>query len=92
MRWFFSYVINNIISIAIPRWHKAGIKDEYFNLYRAFDIDCSKFVTYKQLLLGLAAMEPTTQHGGAPAEQRCRYIFRYYDQDQDGYLQFEEFK
>lgn len=23
-------------------------------------------------------MDPLTQHGGTPAEQRCRYIFRYY--------------
>jgi hypothetical protein len=23
-------------------------------------------------------MEPCTQHGGVPAEQRCRYIFRFY--------------
>ena len=46
----------------------------------------------KDVLLGLAAMEPTTQHGGMPAEMRCRYIFRYYDVNQDGFLQFEEFK
>ncbi|XP_014674733.1 PREDICTED: uncharacterized protein LOC106814873 [Priapulus caudatus] len=72
---------------------KKGIPaDKVESYFRAFDIDCSKFVSYKQLLVGLAAMEPTTQHGGAPAEQRCRYIFRFYDQDQDGYLQFEEFK
>lgn len=30
------------------------------------------------LLKGLAALDPVTQHGAAPAEQRCRYIFRYY--------------
>lgn len=23
-------------------------------------------------------MEPSTQHGGPPAEQRCKYIFRFY--------------
>jgi hypothetical protein len=28
--------------------------------------------------LGLAALDPLTQHGSAPAEQRCRYIFRFY--------------
>lgn len=44
------------------------------------------------MLLGLAAMEPATQHGGMPAEMRCRYIFRYYDRNIDGQLQFEEFK
>lgn len=30
------------------------------------------------LCKGLAALDPVTQHGAAPAEQRCRYIFRYY--------------
>lgn len=43
-------------------------------------------------MLGLAAMEPNTQHGGTPAELRCRYIFRYYDVDQDGLLRYQEFK
>lgn len=29
-------------------------------------------------------MEPYTQHGGLPAEQRCRYIFRYYNYNEKG--------
>ena len=49
-------------------------------------------LTYKELLHGLAAMEPCTQHGGLPAEMRCRYMFRFYDMNSDGFLQFEEFK
>jgi len=60
--------------------------------YRAFDIHKRKYLSSKDVLLGLAAMEPSTQHGGMPAEMRCRYIFRYYDRNADGHLQFEEFK
>ena len=51
-----------------------------------------RVLTYKELLHGLAAMEPCTQHGGLPAEMRCRYMFRFYDVNSDGFLQFEEFK
>jgi Ca2+-binding EF-hand superfamily protein len=49
-------------------------------------------LTFNDYLFGLAAMEPCTQHGGMPAEQRCRYIFRYYDHNGDGLLQMDEFR
>lgn len=62
------------------------------HLFRAFDVHKRKYLSCKDVLLGLAAMEPSTQHGGMPAEMRCRYIFRYYDRNIDGQLQFEEFK
>lgn len=62
------------------------------DFFRAFDIHKRKFLTFKEVLLGLAALEPSTQHGGMPAEMRCRYIFRYYDKNSDGNLQFEEFR
>lgn len=44
------------------------------------------------LLYGLAAMDPRTTHGGTPAELRCRYIFKYYNKSQSGYLNLEELK
>lgn len=59
---------------------------------RAFDVHKKRSLTFKDVLLGMAALEPTTQHGGMPAEMRCRYIFRYYDKNADGFLQFAEFK
>ncbi|KAL4223534.1 hypothetical protein ACF0H5_017005 [Mactra antiquata] len=62
------------------------------HFFRAFDVHKRKYLSCKDVLLGLAAMEPSTQHGGMPAEMRCRYIFRYYDRNLDGNLQFEEFK
>ena len=64
----------------------------WFLIFRAFDIHKRKFLTFKEVLLGLAALEHSTQHGGMPAEMRCRYIFRYYDKNSDGNLQFEEFR
>ncbi|XP_060578202.1 uncharacterized protein LOC132735281 [Ruditapes philippinarum] len=71
---------------------KGGKVDNIDHLFRAFDVHKRKYLSCKDVLLGLAAMEPTTQHGGMPAEMRCRYIFRYFDRNMDGHLQFDEFK
>ncbi|KAK7088081.1 uncharacterized protein [Littorina saxatilis] len=60
--------------------------------FRAFDVHHRHVLTFREVLLGLATLEPCTQHGGMPAEMRCRYMFRYYDTNIDGFLQFEEFK
>ena len=51
-----------------------------------------RVLTFREVLLGLATLEPCTQHGGMPAEMRCRYMFRYYDINSDGFLQFDEFR
>lgn len=71
-----------------------GLKAEgnMADYFRSFDLQKRKFLTFKEVLLGLAALEPSTQHGGMPAEMRCRYIFRYYDKNSDGNLQFDEFR
>ncbi|KAG1662723.1 hypothetical protein GQR58_020773 [Nymphon striatum] len=61
-------------------------------LYRAFNSQQRPYLHIKDLILGLAAMEPNIQHGGVPAELRCRYIFRYYNESSSGYLSREEFK
>lgn len=71
---------------------KGAKLDNIDHLFRAFDIHKRRYLSCKDVLIGLAAMEPTTQHGGMPAEMRCRYIFRYYDRNSDGNLQFDEFK
>jgi hypothetical protein len=65
---------------------------ETFFFHRAFDVHRRHVLTFKEVLLGLATLEPCTQHGGMPAEMRCRYMFRYYDINSDGFLQFDEFK
>lgn len=62
------------------------------SLYRAFKLNKMPYVTFHELLLGLAAMDRTTVHGGRTGEMRCTYIFRYYDTNGDGKLEFEELK
>ncbi|BFZ18977.1 hypothetical protein BsWGS_22015 [Bradybaena similaris] len=71
---------------------KGARQDTVEALFRAFDAHKRHMLTSKDILHGLAALEPCTQHGGLPAEMRCRYMFRYYDANSDGYLQFDEFK
>ncbi len=54
------------------------MKEKYRCYFYAFDLTHKSIISFTDFVLGLAAMEPLTQHGGVPAEQRCRYIFRYY--------------
>ncbi|UJR23511.1 hypothetical protein I4U23_026508 [Adineta vaga] len=60
--------------------------------FRAFDTQQNNYLTYMEYLLGLAAMDPNTSHGGTPAELRCRYIFRFYNIKNNGYMSIEEFR
>ncbi|XP_077508890.1 uncharacterized protein LOC144120416 isoform X4 [Amblyomma americanum] len=62
------------------------------DLFRAMDVHNRGALTFKELVLGLAAMEPGTQHGGNPGEQRCRHIFRLYDSNCDGIMEYAEFR
>lgn len=61
------------------------------NIFQAFDISNKGILSFNDVLIGLAAMEPSTQHGGPPAEIRCRYIFRFYDSDRDDKLEYHEY-
>ncbi|XP_060084736.1 uncharacterized protein LOC132564003, partial [Ylistrum balloti] len=72
--------------------HKGARADLVEDFFRAFDTHKRRILNFKEVLLGLAAMEPSTQHGGMPAEMRCRYIFRFYDKNMDSFLQFSEFR
>ncbi|CAF2381309.1 unnamed protein product [Rotaria sp. Silwood2] len=70
-----------------------GLDSQHITDYfRAFDSTQRNYLTYLDYLLGLAALDPNTQHGGVPAEQRCRYIFRYYNINNNQRMTFEEFK
>ncbi|CAF2583062.1 unnamed protein product [Rotaria sp. Silwood2] len=60
--------------------------------FRAFDSQKNSYLTYLDYLVGLAAMDPNTSHGGAPAELRCRYIFRFYSVKNSGCMSIEEFR
>ncbi len=72
-------------------WDGAKIKD----LFRCFKIKAShnnpNFLSYPEFITGLAACEQLTPHGELCGEARCRYIFRYYDKNNDGNLDFTEF-
>ncbi|CAM2698450.1 unnamed protein product [Rotaria socialis] len=60
--------------------------------FRAFDSQKNSYLTYTDYLIGLAAMDPNTSHGGTPAELRCRYIFRFYNAKNTGLMSIEEFR
>lgn len=61
-------------------------------LYRAFKLNRMPYLTFHELLLGLAAMDRSTAHGGHVGELRCGYIFRYYDANRDGQLSTNELR
>lgn len=62
------------------------------SLYRAFKFNKMPYVTFHELLLGLAAMDRNTAHGGNSGELRSAYIFRYYDTNSSGVLSRQELK
>lgn len=57
-------------------------------LFRAFNGAANGFLSFHELLLGVACMEPNSLQG----EYRVRFIFRYYDEDQSGGLCLEELR
>ncbi|GFU77152.1 hypothetical protein TNCV_4330461 [Trichonephila clavipes] len=73
-------------------WNDETLTKTYKQFFRAFDVNCYGHLAFKDVLYGLAAMNQSTPHGGAPAEMRCRYIFRYYDGNNDGALENSEFR
>ncbi|KAJ8726686.1 hypothetical protein PYW07_001384 [Mythimna separata] len=62
------------------------------SLFRAADVSGRGGLSFLELMLWTAALEPGTQHVGLPAEIRCRYIFRYFDNNRDQKLEYVEFK
>lgn len=51
-------------------------------LFQAFNYQRNGHLSFQELLLGLAVMEPNTAHG----EARIKFIFRYYDRKSKGLL------
>lgn len=49
---------------------------DFVNVFRTFDMQSKEGLSYRDFLCGIAATEPVIQHGGPPAEIRCRYIFK----------------
>ncbi|KAF8768173.1 Serine/threonine-protein phosphatase PP1 like protein [Argiope bruennichi] len=73
-------------------WNEEIVSKNIKALFRAFDLNSIGHLSFKDVLIGLAAMNQSTPHGGSPAEMRCRYIFRYYDSNNDGALENSEFR
>ncbi|XP_023026420.1 uncharacterized protein isoform X2 [Leptinotarsa decemlineata] len=61
-------------------------------LFNAADLNMRNGISFREFLYFLACIDPNTAHGGAAAEIRCRYMFRYYDRDRDDFLKFDEMK
>ncbi|KAK2170289.1 hypothetical protein LSH36_3g04007 [Paralvinella palmiformis] len=85
-------VVMNQVTFSKYLTSKGLKKERVDDTFRAFDLHRRGFLSFREILLGLAAMEPHTQHGGTPAEMRCRYIFRQYDKNSDGLLDYSEFR
>lgn len=69
-------------------WSSTDIR--LHSIFRAFNYRSTGFLSFHELLLGLGAIDQATQHGGHPGELRCGYIFRYYDVNNDGYLDYND--
>lgn len=57
-------------------------------LFKAIAYKKKGYISFHEFLLGLACLEPTIQHG----EYRVKFIFRYYDADENGHLSEDEFR
>lgn len=57
-------------------------------LFKAFNTARNGYLSFHELLLGLAAMEPASKGG----QQRSKFIFRYYDTDNSGKMSEEKVK
>ncbi|KAJ6225804.1 hypothetical protein RDWZM_004349 [Blomia tropicalis] len=57
-------------------------------LFKAFNINRNGYISFSELLLGLAAIEPNSVHG----EARMKFVFRYYDHRNKGFLFEEDFR
>jgi Ca2+-binding EF-hand superfamily protein len=57
-------------------------------LFNALNYLGTGFLSFHELLIGLASMEPNTKH----AEARNKLVFRFFDADRDGLLNESEFK
>nr|CAI5835319.1 unnamed protein product [Callosobruchus analis] len=67
-------------------------KENAIYLFNSADTKNRCGLSFRDFLYFLASVDPSTSHGGAAAEIRCRYMFRYYDRDKDGFLKCDEFK
>lgn len=57
-------------------------------LFHAFNYQRNGYLSFHELLLGMAAMEPNTVHG----EARVKFLFRFYDRKNKGLLFENDFR
>ena len=57
-------------------------------VFNALSYEKPGFVTFEQLLNGLAYIDPSSPND----ENRIKFVFRYYDTDRDGYLTEDELR
>eukprot|EP00106_Octopus_bimaculoides_P022587 XP_014790029.1 PREDICTED: uncharacterized protein LOC106883514 [Octopus bimaculoides] len=90
----FSYPSMLMCKAAFSRYilQKGGSLERMDDLFRAFDVGRKKFLSFKHFYIGLAALDPHTNHGGGSAEIRCKYIFRFYSSHKEGFLEPSEFR
>ncbi|CAI9741501.1 serine serine/threonine-protein phosphatase PP1 isozyme 1-like [Octopus vulgaris] len=90
----FSYPSMFMCKAAFSRYilQKGGSLERMDSLFRAFDVGRKKFLSFKHFYIGLAALDPHTNHGGGSAEIRCKYIFRFYSSHKEGFLEPSEFR
>ncbi|PSN44375.1 hypothetical protein C0J52_10942, partial [Blattella germanica] len=59
--------------------------------FRAADLYSQGALSFREFISIIAALEPSTLHGGSPAELRCHYMFRNLGIDTNGTLSMPEF-
>ncbi|RWS03135.1 Calcineurin-like protein phosphoesterase [Dinothrombium tinctorium] len=62
------------------------------SVFRAFSFNRMHYLSFHEFVLGIAAMDKSTPHGGRSGELRCGYIFRFYDANCDNLLDYNEIK
>lgn len=62
------------------------------HLFRSADIHRRSALSFRDFLYIFAACNSVTTHIGSTAEIRSRYIFRFFDQNNDSCLEYLEFK
>ena len=89
LKFFFNFFLDRSIPEGREHNYYYTIK---MIIFRSFDLNHHNQLTYEEVLSGVAAMDPSTPHGGPSGEMRCRYIFKFYATEQEAVLSFEEFK
>ncbi|XP_059091755.1 uncharacterized protein LOC131887219 [Tigriopus californicus] len=101
-RDFFSEAFPKLF-VTFPQFRRIMLKygwppDHLKNIFRSFNLRKhpgrmdAKYLSYSELICGLAACEPHVPHGDQTGESRTRYIFRFYCRDPSGKLDFSEFR